>query len=181
MKLSHQVLFLVTVSVLLGLGARFTQKRPVPFWGFPKPIEMVQPKVAMADPAVSADSAFVPSDKPYRVDFGTTSVLWTKRKKASVHFVDARETKLYVEGHIPGALNIPFEHVGEYSTMLNAIPKTELILIYCDGGDCHLSNDLAQHMLQDGWKRVAVYEGGWEEWSKETDFVATGSTPEEAN
>jgi rhodanese-related sulfurtransferase len=180
MSLSRQLLVLVGVSVLLGFGARVLQKQTVPFWGSPKLIDMIQPKAALADPATSVDSAFVPADQPYKIEYGTASVLYSKRKKNNVHFVDARETKLYDEGHIPGAVNIPFEHMDENQAKLDSIPKLDLVVLYCDGGDCHLSNDLAAHMVENGWKRIAVYEGGWAEWSKESDFIATGEQPEAA-
>jgi len=181
MPLSRQLLLLVGVSVLLGLGARVVQKQAVPFWGFPKSVELVSPKDAFAiDMSASPDSAFAPSDKPYHVKLATAMGLYMKRKKTNVHFVDVRVAKLYAEGHIPGAVNIPFEHVAEYEAKLDSMPKADLVLCYCDGGDCHLSKDLAEHLIEGGWKRVAVYEGGWAEWSKETDFVATGSQPEEA-
>ena len=179
MPISRQLLLLASVSVLLGLGARVVQKQNVPFWGFPKPIELVTPTLAIAGPnSVSPDSAFAPSDQPYKVDLSTTVGLFMKRKKNNVHFVDARDGKLYGEGHIPGSLNIPYERVAEYGEI--TIPKEDLVLIYCDGGDCHLSHDLAQHMLDNGWTRLAVFEGGWAEWSTETDFIVTGSLPEES-
>jgi rhodanese-related sulfurtransferase len=172
MTLMRQIVILAVVSVLLGLGARVVQKQPVPFWGFPKPIELIQPKVAFAGAdLVSPDSAFVAADKAYDVDFSAAMGLYMKRKKASIHIVDAREPKLYEEGHIPGAQNIPYEKVADYQDSVNKLPKTDLILLYCDGGDCHLSHDLAEYLQSLGYRRLAVYTGGWAEWSKETDFI----------
>lgn len=176
MPLSRQLLLLVGVSVLLGLGARTMQHKTVPIWGFPKEIEtIVVPPDAGAVDNVSPDSAFAPADKPYEIKLATVMGLYMKRKKNNVHFVDAREPKLFGEGHIPGAVNIPFEHVAEQEAI--AIPKSDLVVIYCDGGDCHLSKDLAAYMNEGGWKRVAVYEGGWAEWSAETDFESKGEEP----
>ncbi len=174
MSLSRQLLLLVTVSILLGLGARVAQKQTVPFWGSPKAVETIAvPPDVMAVESVSADSAFAPSDKPYKIELPTVMGLYMKRKKNNVHFVDARDPKLYAEGHIPGAVNVPFEKLSDFQARLDSIPKPDLVVCYCDGGDCHLSNDLSEQMIQDGWTRVAVYEGGWEEWSRETDFIAT--------
>ena len=31
-------------------------------------------------------------------------------------------------------------------------------------------------MIQQGWKRIIVYEGGWEEWTSETDLVEKAET-----
>jgi rhodanese-related sulfurtransferase len=97
--------------------------------------------------------------------------LYMKRKKNNVHFLDAREPELFQAGHIPGARNVPFEQVAKYGDSLKTIPQADLLVLYCDGGDCHQSHDLAEYLLANGWQRVAVYTGGWEEWSKETDFV----------
>jgi rhodanese-related sulfurtransferase len=172
MKLSGQVLTVVALSVLLGLGARVVQKQPVPFWGFPKPVELIQPKAAFAGAeSISPDSAFAPSDKPYEVDISMAMGLYMKRKKSNIHFIDAREPELYAEGHIPGAQNIPFERIATYGDSLKTLPKSDLFVLYCDGGDCHQSHDLAEYMLANGWQRITVYTGGWAEWSKETDFV----------
>jgi 3-mercaptopyruvate sulfurtransferase SseA len=174
MSLFRQLLLIAGLAVLLGLGTRMVQKTPVPFWGFPKPVDLAQPKAAIAGAdTVSPDSAFVPSDKPYRVDLSTMVGLYMKRKKAAIHFIDAREAELFKAGHIPGAVNIPFDRISQYADSLARFPKRELAVLYCDGGDCHQSHDLSEYMLANGWKRLAVYEGGWEEWSKETDFVET--------
>jgi rhodanese-related sulfurtransferase len=172
MKLSRQLWVMAALAILLGLGARVVQNHRVPLWGFPRPVALIQPKMAYAGAeSVSPDSAFTPSDKPYEVDLSMVMGLYMKRKKSNVHFLDAREPKLYLEGHIPGARNVPFEQVAKYGDTLKTVPKTDLLVLYCDGGDCHLSHDLAEYLLANGWQRVAVYVGGWAEWSKETDFV----------
>ncbi len=176
MSLGKQISTLFVAAILLGLGARVTTKSDLPFWGFWQPIELVAPKLSLADEAISApvDSAFAVSDKPYEVNLATTMVLYMKRKKDNVHFVDAREDTLYKAGHIPGAVNIPFEHLDTYGEQFLALPKDHLIVLYRDGGDCHLSHDLAEFALANGFGRLAVFTGGWAEWSKETDMIATG-------
>lgn len=166
-----QLLLMLGLAVLVSVAARPFQDKTIPFWGIPEPLKLLEPKVALAAETASAEVAFPAADLPYKVSYEVTSALYMKRKKENVHFVDARDVPLYNEGHIPGAANIPFEHVADYQKALDSIPKTELVLIYCDGGDCHLSHDLSEHMNQRGWKRVAVYEGGWAEWTSETDLV----------
>lgn len=175
MGLTRQLFAMVVLAVLLGLGARVVQHRPVPFWGWPRPAELIQPVVpiAGAETTVSPDSAFVPADHAYKIDLSAAIGLYMKSKKNHIHFIDARDPKLYGVGHIPGATNIPFEKLTQYADSLNQFPKSDLSVLYCDGGDCHLSLDLSEYMLGKGWKRIAVYEGGWAEWSKETDMVET--------
>jgi rhodanese-related sulfurtransferase len=171
-----QIIMLITLTILLGLGARVVQDNPVPFWGFPQPIKLIQPPGVMAETAiVSSSEAFPPASQPYAVNYVTVLGLFGKQKRDSIHFVDARDPALYAAGHIPGSANIPFEMLGEYLPKLNDIPKNQLVVFYCDGGDCRLSHDLAEYALSQGWNRLCVFEGGWEEWSKESDFVTTGT------
>jgi rhodanese-related sulfurtransferase len=179
MKTTYQLLVMCGLAIVLGLGVRTIQQQPVPFWGYPTPIALIQPKAAIAGAnAVAVDSAFVAADKPYDIDFATAMGLFMKRKKENIPIVDARDPKLYQEGHITGSINISYERLSEYKKQLETLPKDQLVFLYCDGGDCHLSHDLAEYMLANGWKRLAVYTGGWAEWSKETDFLTTGSSPE---
>ena len=163
----NQILVMCGLALLLGLGARVVQKKPVPFWGQPS-YELLKPKAALAESnAVTVDSTFPAADKAYDIDLATTQVLFAKRKADNIPFIDARDPKLYADGHIAGAMNIPFEKLPDYRKQLDALPKNQFIVLYCDGGDCHLSHDLAEQMNGEGWKRLAVYTGGWAEWSKE--------------
>ena len=89
-------------------------------------------------------------------------------------FIDARRSDQFVKGHISGALNIyayEFEnHIGD----VIGIPKEKRIVVYCDGGECELSHDLSNDLINFGFKNVYIYTGGWEEWST-TDYPkATG-------
>ena len=160
-------------AILTGLGAK-QEDCCSPSSTLMVSMDCAEPVQAFAAPAGSpTDSAFVPAEKAYEVKLPTVIALFMAHKKNNVHFIDARDPKLYSAGHIPGAINIPFEKLAQYSDSLNPFPKSELQVLYCDGGDCHLSHDLAEHMLSQGWHRVAVYTGGWTEWSKETDFIET--------
>ena len=171
-----QLLMMFGLAVLVSVVARSFQDKTIPFWGFPERIPLIEPKAAIAAENVAVSEAYPPADAPYKASYATVSALYMKRKKENIHFVDARDPKLYGEGHIPGALNIPYEKLGDFQARLDSIPKGELVLIYCDGGDCHLSHDLSETMIQQGWKRIIVYEGGWEEWTSETDLVEKAET-----
>ncbi|MCB9357505.1 MAG: rhodanese-like domain-containing protein [Calditrichaeota bacterium] len=176
MSLGKQILTLVIAALLLGLGTRVVTKNTTPLWGFPEPIKLISPPESIADPnTTKPDSMFAKADQPYEVNLATTMVLYMKRSKNNVHFVDAREAKLYEEGHIPGAINIPYEHLDENTEKFLALPKDDLIVLYCDGGDCHLSHDLAEWALANDYGRLAVFTGGWAEWSAESDMIATGA------
>ncbi|MDI6906601.1 MAG: rhodanese-like domain-containing protein [Thermoanaerobacterales bacterium] len=48
-----------------------------------------------------------------------------------LYIVDIREHKDFVQGHIPGAHNIPFKEVGR---RLNELPRNQRIIVYCYTG-----------------------------------------------
>ncbi|MBK8127576.1 MAG: hypothetical protein IPK53_01170 [bacterium] len=88
MSLGKQISTLFVAAILLGLGARVTTKSDLPFWGFWQPIELVAPKLSLADEAISApvDSAFAVSDKPYEVNLATTMVPLYEAQKGQCAF-----------------------------------------------------------------------------------------------
>ena len=51
--------------------------------------------------------------------------------------VDAREPAEYAEGHIPGAINLPYDQVVTDPGRLEEFdPKGKPIIVYCGGGTC---------------------------------------------
>ena len=95
--------------------------------------------------------------------------------------VDARDPAEYAEGHIPGAVNLPYEQVATDSERLeNFDAKGKPIIIYCGGGTCEISMNLGFSLVMVGKKKVLVYMGGWPEWVTSGYPVAKGATPEGA-
>ena len=119
---------------------------------------------------------------PYQ---GTTnaSVLATKSdvlaslNDSSVVIVDARTAEEYADGHIPGAINIPF--LANYATGADGglLPVDELsklyidagitpdkqVIVYCSTGVRSASNYFALRWL--GYPNARLYTGSWAEWS----------------
>lgn len=85
------------------------------------------------------------------------------RKTAA--FIDARRSDQFAKGHIPGSINIYASEFAENIPKIAGLPRDKLIVVYCDGGLCELSHELANELVTFGFKRVVVYTGGWEEWS----------------
>jgi rhodanese-related sulfurtransferase len=95
--------------------------------------------------------------------------------------VDAREPSEYQEGHIPGAINMPYDQVVTDPARLESFdPQGKPIIVYCGGGTCELSMNLGFALVNAGQKRVLVYMGGWPEWSTSGYPIAKGATPEGA-
>jgi len=80
-------------------------------------------------------------------------------------FIDARDRDAYDAGHIPGAINIPWEEIQYDNSMISDLisPGSGLIT-YCDGSDCESSILLAGILAEMGFEGVRVFFGGWVEW-----------------
>ena len=89
-------------------------------------------------------------------------------------FIDARRADQFEKGHIPGSLNIYAYEFGDNIPKIMNLPKDRLIVIYCDGGLCELSHDLSDELITFGFKRIVIYQGGWEEWNETDHPKATG-------
>jgi hypothetical protein len=62
--------------------------------------------------------------------------------------IDAREPADYARGHIPGAINLPFDEVITDPARLEAFdPKGKPILVYCGGATCELSMKLGYELV----------------------------------
>ena len=81
-------------------------------------------------------------------------------------FIDARDTEEFDDGHISGAINIPYLHADEYLTRLDPVVKMEPVVVYCEGADCDMSIRLGNELFSKGYKKVFIFFGGWEEWER---------------
>jgi rhodanese-related sulfurtransferase len=79
--------------------------------------------------------------------------------------IDARNEDLFNAGKIGDAINIyPQGDEGKMMESVFSLSGDKAIVCYCDGGNCDLSHELAQVLIQSGYKRVFIYRGGWEDW-----------------
>lgn len=81
------------------------------------------------------------------------------------------------EGHIPGAISVPFTEWSKLSTDYNikedvfdwsALPKdkNKPVAFYCMGVNCWKSYKVAAEAVKMGYKNVFWYKGGQPEWDK---------------
>lgn len=93
-------------------------------------------------------------------------------------FVDARSAEEYAEGHIAGAVNLPFDDVFKDPARAKSLASGgRPIVTYCGGGDCELSRSLAFSLLDAGQHRIAVFTGGLPAWSSGGGDVRKGAQP----
>ena len=89
--------------------------------------------------------------------------------KKNAFFIDARDSLLFEEGHISGAINIHFESNGDDAILekLDGIASDDFLIIYCSGADCDLSEELGNHLFEYLlYSNILLYEGGFPEWKK---------------
>jgi rhodanese-related sulfurtransferase len=94
-------------------------------------------------------------------------------------FLDARRTREYAAGHVPGARSFPVwesEIVRERVEALVSSGRdgTLPVVLYCSGGDCEDSHMLAQMLFGAGFENLLVYRDGLPDWVKRGGPVSTG-------
>ena len=91
-------------------------------------------------------------------------------------FIDARGAKSYKTETIMGSINVP---VKKYPSLKNLMPndKNALIVTFCQGFKCELTDKLAEFLVKDGYKNVKNYKGGYPEW-KENNYPIMGLVKE---
>jgi rhodanese-related sulfurtransferase len=90
-----------------------------------------------------------------------------RHETEQVVFIDARSRQFYEEGHVPGAFHL--DHFYPETTLSEVLPvvlSAEIIVVYCNGGDCEDSEFTAVFLREAGVPddRMRVYGGGMEEW-----------------
>ena len=70
--------------------------------------------------------------------------------------LDVRRPDEYVEGHIPGAINVPNEEIGT-SEIAELPDKSQLILIYCRSG--RRSKEASEKLVKLGYTNIVEFGG----------------------
>ncbi len=86
---------------------------------------------------------------------------------AAASFIDARQPFFFREGHVPGAMNVTYDSASApLPEELLALPPEGTLVVYCEGGDCRSSLELAKALDGRGFRDVRVLSGGWDEWAR---------------
>jgi rhodanese-related sulfurtransferase len=105
------------------------------------------------------------------------------RKLFEIHeatFIDARSDEQHRQGHIKGALSLPWQRVHDYFVEIaEQLDPDKPIITYCDGESCDLSHDLALFLKDMGFNDSKVLVNGWSLWLKAGLPVTTDSGADE--
>jgi rhodanese-related sulfurtransferase len=89
--------------------------------------------------------------------------------KNNTPFLDARRTKDYDKGHIPGAISMSVWEPNldaRISELLSKIDPGMTVVVYCTGGECTDSHNLATSLEGAGYKDLRIMKGGVPDWVK---------------
>jgi rhodanese-related sulfurtransferase/predicted double-glycine peptidase len=97
-------------------------------------------------------------------------------KKTTI--IDARFAEDYHFSAMPNAINIPVHSALEHrQKALRGIALRQPIVVYCQSSSCDFSDEIAKFLKFNGFTNVAIYRGGFRDWSrrhpqvqKERDF-----------
>lgn len=81
----------------------------------------------------------------------------------SVVLIDVRPRLEYEYRHIPGAIAMPLEELGD---RLVELPRDKQVIVYCRGSYCQFADDAVVLLRQHGFDALRL-EGGWPEWLME--------------
>jgi rhodanese-related sulfurtransferase len=145
----------------------------------PLPSKRTAPVEKPSTPVTLQSRFPVPADgAPFEIDGAAARALFD----AGARFLDARRTAAYEEGHVRGARSVSvWEDALE--ARLQAFDATtkdphDPLVIYCSGGSCRDSHDLAQRLWGMGYRNLRIYSGGWPEWHEKGWPSAGGPDPE---
>ena len=125
----------------------------------------ISQKIKIAVPAKGASERIVTVDDVARlVALGP--------EKGNFELVDSRPLARYNEGHIPGAISIPYLEFNESAGKLPK-EKDKLIIFYCGSRSCRLSLFSAGKAEKMGYTRVKVFADGLHAWKKAGYFVVS--------
>lgn len=78
-----------------------------------------------------------------------------------VVIVDVREPDLFKIGHVPGAINIPYDTA--HGRILKELNPKDRIVFICHGGP--MGDELGEILTKNGYNQVYNVKGGMKKWA----------------
>ncbi len=95
-------------------------------------------------------------------------------------FVDARPMHLYEAGHIDGAYWMPASEVSAAMIfeLVDMVGYDGQVVIYCTGGDCDASENVAIRLEEAGFTNLIIMRSGYDDWAAAGYETLDGPPPE---
>jgi rhodanese-related sulfurtransferase len=94
------------------------------------------------------------------------------RKEAVI--IDSRDRNTFASGHIKGAVPLPLlESATAVPEFSGRIPKTAMLVIYCNGYACEDSVELGKLLISAGYSAVYYFDGGFPAW-RDANYPTAG-------
>ena len=153
------IVLIAVASLAAGLVKNRLSSRPLPMV-YQTPEQRLQAELAQLISAPAFQSLPITM-----IDLGEFR---TMVQSKSALILDARSSVYYQLGHVPGALNLARDNfAADYVRLRSKIDKSRdnQVIVYCSGGDCRDSKMVAQALMSLGFTNVAVFGGGWGQWT----------------
>jgi rhodanese-related sulfurtransferase len=83
------------------------------------------------------------------------------QKSAALYVLDVRTPEEFASGHVPGAVNIPYDQV---AARLAEIPKDKEVVLYCRSG--RRAGLAAAELEKAGYEDLQLMQGDMPAWEK---------------
>ncbi len=207
-RLILESLAILALAGLLGTGFHFLRRDPklrIPFIGkYERPFEVLPPpKAALSkapappvSPSKDGEAAPLPKLTPPTATPPQSSQAQPppagegpgreilvdqafEEFQNGTLFIDARRTKHYEEGHIPGARSLSIweadfdERFDKFRNDSNVAIEMPIV-VYCMSVNCEDSHRVAERLKGAGFQNILVFRGGFPEWAAKKHPVETG-------
>jgi rhodanese-related sulfurtransferase len=97
----------------------------------------------------------------------TTDEVKFYREQPGTILLDARSAEEYELGHVAGAASLPLDRFdAAYPQLEKELVKAKMIIIYCSGGSCGTSEEVAKKLAEKGIKNLAIDTDGLPGWMR---------------
>lgn len=141
----------------------------------PEAPQPLVPEPAAASAAPSAPAGFTPTPKD-QLPAGQITLDEAKALfDIGAMFVDSRSLDHFKQGHVENAIRIESSmfRMGDPAE-LALIPREAVVVVYCNGGHCDESENVAKYLSASGYKTVYVLHDGFPGWKAMGFPSATG-------
>lgn len=94
-------------------------------------------------------------------------------------FIDTRGIQEYRQSHIKGAIEMSVGEAPSKIPQLKDVLKDKVLVTYCHGVGCHLSDKVAYALFDAGYRKIVIYFGGWPQWIQANMPIEEYQPPEE--